>query len=107
MRSPIPELDRETIPTLIPSQLITTPSDVFPLRDDDPIENAMTMMEHRQVRRLPVLEQGKLVGGVSGSPSSAFGTLIDQGRRRTLAVSAPRRDALAYFVTFASSTITG
>ena len=31
----------------------------------DPIENAMTLMEHRQVRRLPVLDQGKLVGVVS------------------------------------------
>jgi CBS domain-containing protein len=31
----------------------------------DPIENAMTLMEHRQVRRLPVLADGKLIGVVS------------------------------------------
>jgi len=31
----------------------------------DPIENAMTLMEHRQVRRLPVLDHGKLIGVVS------------------------------------------
>ena len=31
----------------------------------EPIENAMALMEHRQVRRLPVLDHGKLAGVVS------------------------------------------
>src|ERR1051326_1908358 len=31
----------------------------------EPIENARTRVEHRQVRRLPVLDHGKLVGVVS------------------------------------------
>jgi len=37
----------------------------YGVNGSDPIENAMTTMEHRQVRRLPVLEEGKLVGVVS------------------------------------------
>ena len=37
----------------------------YSVEGTDPIENAMTMMEHRQVRRLPVLDHGKLIGVVS------------------------------------------
>lgn len=37
----------------------------FAIEGTDPIENAMMMMEHRQVRRLPVVDHGKLIGVVS------------------------------------------
>ena len=37
----------------------------YSIDGSDPIENAMALMEHRQVRRLPVLDHGKLIGVVS------------------------------------------
>ncbi len=35
---------------------------VYTVRPDDQIENALTVMEDHQVRRLPIVENGRLVG---------------------------------------------
>ncbi len=49
-------------PLGVPVRQVMT-SKVFTVRPSDPIEKALSMMERRQVRRLPVVDsRGKLVG---------------------------------------------